>query len=426
MKNIWLPKQETPGSSKNENDKTTPGLSENENHKTMPKLQINATTNEWEVSYDDGATWTSLGVAAGRTDELSIENVELDDEGYLTVTLSDGTKLPPVKLPESEIASLIKANRPESGKENFTFTVSESAGKDIASIHLPQNYSATGQPVKLVIMNRGAGVDYTATEGYELNTLLLQAGYATLHVRGIPEAYQNEKYIQGTYGAPYGSPAFIESVTAAYKYVTKKYNIDKDGCAIFGVSCGGLSSLNLINSKALPIKVAVIDAPVVDLHNDCYFGGDWISGSLGGKTAAGVAWMYQFDHCDFEAGTYTIEGKTYSFSSIDKPSLEKLWSLNKEKVEPYNPYEMGKYKADGGWAINFPCPVKMWFGLSETTNSIPVGQEFIARCSRGGADAEFRGLDTSNHGVHLVSTECRLEMLSWIDKYLPTGIENIP
>lgn len=312
-----------------------------------------------------------------------------------------------------------KAERPESGKENFTFTVNDSAGKDIAAVHLPENYSSVGKPVKLVIMNRGAGVDYTATEGYALNILFLQAGYATLHVRGIPETYQNEKYIQGTYGAPYGSPVFIKSVTAAYQYVTQKYNIDQDGCGIFGVSCGGLGSLNLINSKVLPIKAAVIDAPVVDLHYDCYFGGDWISGSLGGKTAAGVAWMYQFDCCDFTAGTYMIDGKTYSFSSIDKPSLEKLWDLNKERLEPYDPYERGKYRADEGWAIKFPCPVKMWFGLSETTNSIPVGQEFIARCSRGGTDAEFCGVDTSNHGVHLISEECRQGMLSWIEKYIP-------
>ena len=29
-----------------------------------PKLRINSETNEWEVSYDNGATWTSLGVKA--------------------------------------------------------------------------------------------------------------------------------------------------------------------------------------------------------------------------------------------------------------------------------------------------------------------------------------------------------------------------
>ena len=33
-----------------------------------PKLRINETTNEWEISYDDGASWTSLGVKATGTD----------------------------------------------------------------------------------------------------------------------------------------------------------------------------------------------------------------------------------------------------------------------------------------------------------------------------------------------------------------------
>ena len=31
---------------------------------TAPQLRINTRTNEWEVSYDDGASWTSLGVKA--------------------------------------------------------------------------------------------------------------------------------------------------------------------------------------------------------------------------------------------------------------------------------------------------------------------------------------------------------------------------
>ena len=37
---------------------------ENGQNGITPQLRINSATNEWEVSYDDGATWTSLGVKA--------------------------------------------------------------------------------------------------------------------------------------------------------------------------------------------------------------------------------------------------------------------------------------------------------------------------------------------------------------------------
>ena len=40
------------------------GDGENGQDGTTPQLRINETTNEWEVSYDKGATWTSLGVKA--------------------------------------------------------------------------------------------------------------------------------------------------------------------------------------------------------------------------------------------------------------------------------------------------------------------------------------------------------------------------
>ena len=39
-------------------------------HGMTPKLQINPTTNEWEVSYDEGETWESLGVKANCEKQL--------------------------------------------------------------------------------------------------------------------------------------------------------------------------------------------------------------------------------------------------------------------------------------------------------------------------------------------------------------------
>jgi hypothetical protein len=79
-----------------------------------PSLRINAETLEWEVSYDDGATWTSLGIKAtgeagqngndgqngadGKDgedgkDAPTITGMHYNDNGELIVTMSDGTEI---------------------------------------------------------------------------------------------------------------------------------------------------------------------------------------------------------------------------------------------------------------------------------------------------------------------------------------------
>lgn len=353
----------------------------------------------------------------------------------------------------------IFSDAPIGNKEVFTYELDTSYGDildekqstsvqdpltistDTACIQLPTTYSATGVPTKLIFMNRGAGGDYTSSVNYTINKALLAAGFATLHVRGIPVSFQNSNYIQGVYGAPYGSPIWIRSAVAAYNYVINKYNIDRGGCATFGVSCGGLQSLNLANARVLPIVAVAIDAPVIDLHNDCYFGGGWITGSLKGYTAAGVAWMYQFDYCDWDNGTYTIDDTTYNFSAKDSTSLEALWQLNKKKVENYNAYESGKFIVELNddepvYGIKFPCPVKCWFGATETTNDITIARNFIERCRIGGSIAEMRTCPTSTHGVHQVTSDgtvtfngltispYAVEEILWLTRWLGASSQN--
>ena len=58
-----------------------------------PQLKID-TDNYWYVSYDNGATWTSLGVqatGANGTDGVGIKSVAVNEEGKLIITLTDDT-----------------------------------------------------------------------------------------------------------------------------------------------------------------------------------------------------------------------------------------------------------------------------------------------------------------------------------------------
>ena len=60
---------------------------------TTPQLKIGA-DNYWYVSYDNGATWTSLGVKAtgtNGTDGVGIKSVAVNEEGKLIITLTDDT-----------------------------------------------------------------------------------------------------------------------------------------------------------------------------------------------------------------------------------------------------------------------------------------------------------------------------------------------
>ena len=62
------------------------------------------------VSYNEGTSWQNLGDISGANgkdgtdgkDGVSIQSVTVDEAGRLVITLSDGTKLPPIELPQVE------------------------------------------------------------------------------------------------------------------------------------------------------------------------------------------------------------------------------------------------------------------------------------------------------------------------------------
>lgn len=58
-----------------------------------PQIRINPTTKEWEISTDDGNTWTSTGVKAeGTTGDSLFSEVITSNPDYVTFKLADGTE----------------------------------------------------------------------------------------------------------------------------------------------------------------------------------------------------------------------------------------------------------------------------------------------------------------------------------------------
>lgn len=73
-----------------------------------PKVRINADTKEWEISTDNGGTWTSTGVVAegrdGAAGDSIFRSVNADDPDWVVFTLKDNTV---IRLPRSGSMSFV-------------------------------------------------------------------------------------------------------------------------------------------------------------------------------------------------------------------------------------------------------------------------------------------------------------------------------
>ena len=378
----------------------------------------------------------------------------------------------------------IYANAPAYGYEYFTYDVDTSKddiedaeqssnilfpsviSKDNGFIRIPDSYTPTGKPTRLVIYNHGAGGRVTENDAESVNgetALLLQKkGYAVLFINGVPEAMRNTNYMSASKNgaaAHMGGWVYIRSALAAYRYVTNKYNIAKDGCFIIGGSMGGVTTLNLAMSGAIPVKAIALNAPVIDPFHDAYFSGNWSGGDLNGGTPAIFAWIFQWDYCDFEtntyripAGSYNIYGQSYTVETEEnKPiaalrnsskDMAILWSLNENKMYGYNGYKTGDFlyknldashvynlstdNDDDYFGKKLPVPCKIWFGGGDNVNQISIAKRFINKCRKGGSIAMLRTCPTSNHGVWGIKTDYDGNDISveiYGEKYSPYNIE---
>ena len=344
------------------------------------------------------------------------------------------------------------ADRPSLGYEYFTYdadTAFDNVYDDIRStsvigspvisedngmIRLPESYTPDGLPTRLVILNHGAGGEVTSSSaedaGSSFAMLLQKKGYAVLYINGVPANMRNEKYL--TKATHMGGYVYQRSALAAYKYVTEKYNLAKDGCFIIGRSMGGVASLNLAMSGAIPVKALALDAPVIDAFHDAYFSGYWANGTLDGRTAAIFPWIQQWRYCDFTNDTYTIPigeynvfGYTYSVSAEEAKPLANLqnssqdmailWHLNSDIQCGYNAYKTGDFLVknlddahvyntstdndDEYYGKKLPCPCKIWFASGDTVNQPSIAERFVRKCRNGGSIAVLRTIPSNDHAV---------------------------
>ena len=112
--------------------------------------------------------------------------------------------------------------------------------EDNGFIILPEQYSETGAPTRLVVNCHGAGgtvtTDDSQTEHQVLTQYLVANGYAVMDVNGLPEAYAKKYGIDIRNNI--GSPIAIRSYVKAYHYCMEHFNLKPD-VFVHGGSMGG-------------------------------------------------------------------------------------------------------------------------------------------------------------------------------------------
>lgn len=332
------------------------------------------------------------------------------------------------KLVESSNIGKTFKNAPKVGYEYFSYEVDTNIGDiedklkgdvlqdipnystDHACVRFCANYSCFGKPAKLIIYNHGAGGRVTNTEA-EITTLsccnaLIAAGYCLLEVNGYPDKFNNEKWNPNwASGINMGGPIYIRCVAKALAYVSQNYNIDCQNVAIIGRSMGGLATLNLCNSGIVNAKCLALDAPVIDLLNDAWNSGDWITGSINGGTRLIIAMLYGFDNCNFDEGTYSIDnGATFNHFSYkdteqDINKLNTLYNNNINKVIGYNPFVTKRFSNSDKDCILLQPRLKIWMGESDPVNQIEIARNYISMCKNGGSRCQMRSIPTTQHVV---------------------------
>lgn len=244
---------------------------------------------------------------------------------------------------------------------------------DCGLIALPDSYTETGEPTRLIVNCHGAGgtvtTDDSQIEQQMLTKYLLANGYAVMDVNGLPEKFAELKGIDIRNNI--GSPIALQSYIKAYYYCVDKFNLKKE-VFVHGGSMGGISSTNLVLSKALPVIAQSGFCPVLDTYNQIFLN-PWCGGLP--KTALG------------------------KFYNLDKDENGEF-IYDEEKIAGHNP--MGKcVKIEDKECVSYPVPVKFWQCEDDTTVRIDSTKRFVAAIKNAGGIAELRTFPTGGHEPQL-------------------------
>lgn len=367
--------------------------------------------------YDSAGTFTSTGdyyyttvASSGNTLELPAFNDEF------VPTIDDEKEYEYKTFSSKKIAALtgMKAKYPTNGVEHFTIIINKHIQNDNSNtenvqdgvteyedagvIFIPQNYSETGTPTRLIISCHGSGTvidDSFSLTSKTWNNFFVKMGYAVMDVNGGVEDSRH-----------FGSPFAIQSYIKAYQYVIEKYNLYPE-VFVLGGSMGGLPAFTLSQCGFIPVIALAGFCPVVDLYRQAWckpwYGGS--NGSTYSEQRKRIAEYFNFD------GYESFSGWT---SAQTPSSAEKQYFLdNLNKVAGYNPMTAGAVNANGSGIYDTnnseyeaayqsliklqKVPLKIWQSEADPTVPADFGKYLVQAVKNAGGIAEHRSYPSGGH-----------------------------
>ncbi|MBQ4161222.1 MAG: hypothetical protein IJD83_09870 [Clostridia bacterium] len=244
----------------------------------------------------------------------------------------------------------------------------EDLHEDYGFIFLPENYTKTGMPTRLVINCHGAGgtvtTDDSQIEHQAITQYLVANGYAVMDANGLPETYSAQHDINICNNI--GSPIAVSCYVKAYHYCMKNYNLYPD-VFVHGASMGGISSTNLVLSGQIPVIAQSGYCPVLDTYNQIFLH-PW----SGGLPKIALCKFYKLDQD--ENGEYIYD---------------------EAKIAGFNPAKNKKAEA-------YPVPVKFWHCIDDEVVSHEVTKRFVDNIRANGGEAHLRLFSYGGHQPQMV------------------------
>ena len=262
----------------------------------------------------------------------------------------------------------VNCHLPDSAACTDTLQDFEKLYRDDGVLILPDGYTGSGTPTRLVINCHGAGGTVSSAdsqiEHQALTQYLVANGYAVMDMNGLPKDLAAEHGIDLRNNV--GSPIAVRCYVKGYRYCLEHFHLYPE-VFVHGGSMGGITGANLVLCGALPVIAHTAFCPVLDTYHQIFLH-PWSDGLP--KTALGKLYGLAVDG----AGEYLYD---------------------EEKIAGYNPVRNKKAEA-------YPVPLKIWHCVDDETVAFDVSARFVRRVRDSGSYAELRTFPYGGHEPQLV------------------------
>lgn len=285
---------------------------------------------------------------------------------------------------------------------------------DNGFLRLPPNYSNTGKKTRLILFAHGSG-DFTNMfadtmcgnggpydEGYNpYFDYLNKEGYAIFDCWGMTSKFW--ALSNSFRSAAWGTPTNMASITAAYKWLVRHYNLYNDGIFVCGKSLGGLISVAMMFQHSVPVLAVASFAGDIDAIRASKMGYAQVT--------------RQQNIADLKFDSSSLVSRFIDPDQADPLTDAEFYQMlldNKDHLAGYAPYISNIIDKPYGEVVPVPysnaifetvmrlvsVPFKAWHSADDSTVPITQSRTFVQSIKNAGGIAELRVLPDGTGGHH--------------------------